>query len=167
MSVTILVCMANNRCIGRGGKIPWNLKTDLQRFKEITMNQAIIMGSKTFESIGVPLPNRSNIVLSRDKELLHYDNLKTENSSLVVVNRKEQALVLGRACLRTFIIGGEEIYKLFIDVADEIYLSILPDDYEGDVFFPELDDKDWRVINTELVKDELTYYKFVQLKRIR
>lgn len=167
MSVAIIVCMANNLCIGKEGKIPWHLRSDLKRFKDLTSGQALIMGSKTYESIGRPLPDRLNIVLSRTKPLLHYD--KELMGKVAVVNTMEQALVLGKSKAVTFIIGGEEVYKTALEmgIVDKIYLSILPTDYEGDTFFPDVEEKDWRVVEQELVKDGSTYYKFIQLEKVK
>lgn len=163
--VIIIACVANNGVIGKNGKIPWSLATDLERFKSITLHSALIIGSKTYESIGKPLPNRFNIVLSRTKELLHYES-ELGKGDVVTVQNKDHALVLGRSCGNTFIIGGAEIYKLFMEEADKLYLSVLPIDYEGDVYFPEIDPNKWKVDNTELIKDDFMYYKFIQFVRI-
>jgi len=165
MAVILVACVAKNGVIGNEGKIPWDLPTDMKRFKELTTYQAVVMGSKTFESIGKPLPDRMNIVLSKSKDLLHYDPNFT--GEVVVVQRKEAALVLGRSRANTYIIGGEEIYNLFMEDADKIYLSVLPIDYEGDAYFPDIDPTKWKVSNSELVKDGSTYYKYIQFERIR
>jgi dihydrofolate reductase len=164
MSLIIIACMSNNRVIGKDGSIPWKLPTDLKRFQELTLYSSIIMGSKTYEILGKPLLNRTNIVLSRTKDLLHYET-EPGAGDVVVVNNKEQALVLGRSCTKTFIIGGGEIYQLFIEDVDSLYLSILPIDVEGDTYFPDIDPLKWKIVNTELIKDGDLYYKFIQLRR--
>ena len=164
MAIILIACMANNGVIGREGKIPWHLPTDLQRFKKMTMRNSIIMGSKTYESIGRPLPDRRNIVLSRSKELLHYD--KDFKGEPVVVQDKHHALTIGKMYNDQYIIGGEEIYKLFMEDADKLCLSVLPVDYEGDAYFPEIDLNIWKASSTELVKDDEMYYKYIEFERI-
>ena len=124
-----IVAMANNRVIGKDNKLPWHFPADLKHFKELTVGSTVIMGRKTFESIGKPLPQRENIVLSRtrrsDLPQVHFfasfeealRNVKTENA---------------------YVIGGAELYRQTTDQIDGIYLTRIERDYEGDAFYPEI-----------------------------
>ena len=137
--------MGKNRELGFGNKLPWHLPDDLKRFKEITRGHAVIMGRKTYESIGRPLPDRQNIVITRDTNY--------ELPSGVVVGSMEEAvgfvtedILEGR---EVFIIGGAEIYKLGLPYANKMYLTFVDAEREADAFFPEFNEDDWSVTQTE------------------
>ena len=126
--IKIIVATSKNRVIGDSNSLIWHLPADLKRFKEITTGNTIVMGRKTFESIGRPLPNRRNIIITRD---ITYDVEGCE-----VVNSLEEALMIcNNNC---FIIGGGEIYSQTISIADQIYLTQVHEDFDGDTTFPEI-----------------------------
>ena len=142
---SIIVAIGKNREIGKGNKLLWHIPEDLKNFKEITTDKTVIMGRKTFESIGRPLPNRKNIVLSKngDKESFEqkgielYQNL--ENLTADYKNSEEEI----------FIIGGEQIYREFMQkgLVRRLYISYIEfSDSEADAYFPEIDYKNWRII---------------------
>jgi dihydrofolate reductase len=128
----------------------WKLSSDLKRFKELTTGHPVVMGRKTYESIGKPLPNRRNIIITR--------NLEYEVNGCEVVSSLEEALLLtNNDC---FIIGGGEIYKQSLEVADKIYLTLVHKDFEGDTTFPELG-KEWATIDTkDFDADEKNEYNY-------
>ena len=132
--------MARNRVMGRGNKLPWHLPADLQHFKRLTLGKPIVMGRKTWESIGRPLPGRQNIVVSRQP------GLQCEGAE--VVTSAEAAVAAAAGAGEIMIIGGSEIYALFLPLADRIYLTRVHADVEGDAVFPALGDA-WRLISDE------------------
>jgi dihydrofolate reductase len=136
--ISIIVAMSENRVIGNDNTLIWKLPADLKRFKEITTGNTIVMGRKTYESIGRPLPNRRNIIITRDK------NYKAEGCE--VVNSIEESLLTCGDNI--FIIGGGEIYKQSIGISDKIYLTLIHETFEGDTIFSELGDE-WKEINRE------------------
>jgi dihydrofolate reductase len=142
MLVTIIAAMSENRIIGRAGSLPWHLPADLRRFKSLTTGHTVIMGRKTFESIGCrPLPDRRCIVITR--------NADYRAEGVVVVLSLEDALQQVADDEEVFIIGGGEIYRHALPVADRLELTIVHTVIEGDTSFPELDLKDWRLIGEE------------------
>lgn len=117
--ISIIVAMDKNRLIGAEGKLPWHLPADLKFFKEVTLGQIVVMGSKTFESIGKPLPNRINMVLSR------------KNGCTI---QRVLDLASGN---NIFVIGGAEVYKQFIPIADRLIITHINSEFSGDTYFPE------------------------------
>lgn len=139
LRLSLLVAMARNRVIGRNNKLPWHLPADLKHFKFLTMGQTIVMGRKTYESIGRPLPGRANIIVTRQTGY--------EVPGAIVVNTIDDALLI---CERTgsingenFIIGGEELYRQTLKICQRIYITEIQRDFEGDAFFPEFDPNEW------------------------
>jgi dihydrofolate reductase len=130
MIISIIVAMAENRVMGRNGAIPWDLPADLRRFRELTMGRPVIMGRKTWESIGQPLPGRRNIVLSRRPDF--------RAEGCIVARSLEEALGMCAADDEAFICGGEELYRLALPLADTIYLTLVHQVCDGDVFFPPI-----------------------------
>ena len=126
--IKIIVAISKNRVIGDSNKLIWHLPADLKRFKEVTGGHPIVMGRKTYESIGRPLPNRRNIIITRDENY--------EVDGCEVVNSIEEALLLTNS--DCFIIGGGEIYKQTLHIADQIYLTQVDEEFDGDTTFPEL-----------------------------
>ena len=128
--ISAIVAMSENRVIGKGNRLPWRLPEDLKRFKELTVGNVVIMGRKTFESIGKPLPQRENVVITRQKEVSY--------SGVHMAHSLEEALkwAEGRS-KEIFIIGGEEIYRLALPYLDRLYLTLVQAQIEGDAFFPE------------------------------
>jgi dihydrofolate reductase len=133
--ISLVVAMARNRVIGRNNALPWRLSEDLKRFKATTLGKPILMGRKTFESIGKPLPGRRNIVLTRDPAW--------RADGVDVVRTVEEALQLTRESPELAVIGGAEIYRLTLPYADRVYLTRVEADVPGDTLFPELDVAQW------------------------
>jgi dihydrofolate reductase len=130
MIISIIAAMAENRVIGRDGAIPWDLPEDRRRFRELTMGHPVIMGRRTFESIGHPLPGRKNIVLTNRPGFLA--------EGCVVVNDLPSAFEACAGSNEVFICGGGELYRETLPLADRLFLTIIHNEAEGDVFFPEL-----------------------------
>ena len=155
--VKIIAAISKNRVIGNNNSLIWNLPNDLKRFKQLTSGNPVVMGRKTYESIGRPLPNRRNIIITRNNDL------SVENCE--VVNSLAQALLLcNNNC---FIIGGGEIYKQSISAADKLYITIVDENFKGDTFFPEID-KSWlEVSREEFQSDEKNNhnYSFIEYER--
>ncbi len=139
--ITLVAAMDRHRVIGRAGSIPWRLPDDLRFFKRVTLGKPLIMGRKTFESIGRPLPGRRNIVLTRHA---------TYNApGCLVVPSLEKALQAARPAPEIMIAGGSEIYALFFPLAFRLYLTHVEAAVDGDTFFPEFDPSGWREILRE------------------
>jgi len=137
--ITLIAACSKNRVIGKDNQLIWKVPGDLKRFKELTTGHPILMGRKTFESIGRPLPNRTNIVITRDKNWKHEGCLVYNNLEDVLSIFEKQNL---------FIIGGGEIYKMLIILSDKIELTLIDKHFEGDTYFPEID-SNWTVENIE------------------
>ncbi len=138
MIISIIVAAARNGVIGKNNQLIWHLPADLKRFKSITTGHTIILGRKTFESIGKPLPNRQTIIISRNLDYF-VEGCKTA-SSLV------DAIKLAENQEEIFICGGGEIYKQAIEIADRIYFTRVEADFEGDTVFPEIDNRIWKIM---------------------
>ncbi len=141
MTVSIVVAIAENNAIGKDNQLLWHLPADLKHFKAITSGHCIIMGRKTFESIGKPLPNRRNIVISRTDGL--------EISGAEVKSSIQDALQLCRDENEVFIIGGAEVYRSAMELVNRIYLTRVHEHYSGDTFFPEIDFNNWEETKVE------------------
>ncbi|PTX63719.1 dihydrofolate reductase [Kordia periserrulae] len=154
-NLTIIVAAAENNVIGKDNQLIWHLSDDLKRFKKLTSGHHIIMGRKTFESFPKPLPNRTHIVITRQK------NYKVPKGVIVVHTMKEAVSVATVADAEPFVIGGGEIYKQAIPFATKIELTRVHHEFEGDTFFPEIDTKDWKeVSNTFHKQDDKHEYEF-------
>ena len=155
--VIIIAAMAKNRVIGKDNKIPWYIKDDFKHFKELTLNNPIIMGKNTFLSLPKkPLPKRENIVLTFSKYSFSYDNITIKNSI-----KDAFEYCKNKNYPKIYIIGGASIYKQSIDLVDKIELTVIDKDYEGDTYFPEFDLNKWKLIKEEKNKGYsfLTYLK--------
>lgn len=145
MKISMIAAATLNHIIGKDGDMPWHLPADLKYFKRITLHHHVIMGRKTFEAFGggKPLPKRTNIVLTR-QEGVKYEGVQVAQSV-------EKALELARKAGETeaFLIGGEQIYRLGMEVADRIYLTRIYTELEGDTFFPIIDEADWQLVSEE------------------
>ena len=148
--VKIIVATSKNKVIGDSNSLIWHLPADLKRFKELTTGNSIVMGRKTYESIGRPLPNRRNIIITRD--------VKYDVEGCEVVNSLEEALMIcNNNC---FIIGGGEIYKQSMSIADQIYLTLVHEDFEGDTEFPEIG-SEWKMVTSQdFEPDEKNKHKY-------
>ena len=159
MKIILIAALDKGRVIGSEGSIPWNIQEDLNYFKEKTTNKAIIMGRKTFESIGRPLPNRLNIVMTRSKEKV---------DGVIIAPNKEIAIEKARDfSSEIFVIGGEYIYKEFLEMASEMLLTEIDLDTEGDTYFPKWEESEWLEVSREAKKDDSQKinYEFVKYKR--
>lgn len=141
MRVTLVVAASENSVIGRNGGLPWRLPEDLRRFRELTLGKPVLMGRRTFESIGRPLPGRRNVVISGRPGL--------EIDGCEVAASPEAALALVAEAEEAMIIGGEAIYRHFLPQAQRIHRTRVHATLEGDAFFPELDGKEWRLVASE------------------
>ena len=155
MKLSVLAAMGENRVIGRAGELPWRLPSELARLKRLTTGHCLLMGRKTWESIGRPLPERTSIVITRDPNY--------EAPGAVVVASFEEALQAARARNETeaFVFGGAAIYQLALPEADTLYLTRVHTSPEGDVEFPEFDEAAWKLVSeTEHPADERHAHAF-------
>ncbi len=155
MHVSLVVAASENNVIGDANEIPWHLPDDMASFRALTEGKPVIMGRKTNESIGRPLPKRHNIVISRQRDL--------EIEGCDVVSSLEEALEMAEeeSADEACVIGGGQIYKEAIDVADRIYMTRVHATVDGDVFFPEINEEEWEEIDrTEHSKDERHEFAF-------
>jgi len=156
--ITIFSAMSQNRAIGIDNSLPWNLPQDLKRFKKLTQNQVVVMGRKTYESLGRSLPNRLNIILTKDTK---WNGIKGDNT-YVYYSVEE---VLERFKTRDlYIIGGAEIYKAFMNYADKMEITFIDKEIEGDTYFPEISE-DWGIENKETHENEDFTYHFITYTR--
>jgi dihydrofolate reductase len=157
MIISFIVAMAQNRVIGLNQNLPWNIPTDLKRFKKITSGHVVIMGRKSFDAIGKPLPNRENVVITRQKNL--------QISGARVVPSLDEALNPYRSTEKEiFILGGGQIFSEALPIADRIYLTLIEKDYEGDAYFPEAD---WTIFEKtfEESHSDPVPFKFIDYQR--
>ena len=161
MRVALVAAIAEGGVIGRDGALPWHISEDLQHFKKVTMGKPVVMGRKTYESIGKPLPGRSNIVVTR--------NLGLELDGVTVVHSLDEALRMAERFrpTETFLIGGAELYQLALPKVDRMYLTRVHKKFDGDTFFPEFDRDEWLELEREDRFSEKAGlgYSFVTLER--
>ena len=147
MKITLVAAIASNNVIGKENSLPWNIPEDLKRFKQMTSGHTILMGRKTFDSIGRPLPNRQNIVMTKDKNF--------EREGIKVINDFDEALELIKESNEdVFVIGGSKIYELFEPVANSLAITRILKDFEGDAFFPDINWDLWQIEKEEKFFDE-------------
>lgn len=160
--LSIIVAIANNNVIGKDNKLIWHLPEDLKRFKNLTTGHTIIMGRKTFESLGRVLPNRKHVILCNDMAL----NIDDENVEVLpdislldkYINSEEE----------NFVIGGATIYRLLMPYAKKMYITKINQSFEGDVFFPEIKDEEWQAVSKEPgLKDETNPYDYEYINYVR
>ena len=160
--LSIIVAVAENNVIGKDNKLIWHLPADLKRFKEITTGHTIIMGRKTFESLGRVLPSRKHVILCNDMEM----NVEDENVEVL-----EDISMLDKYMQDTeehFIIGGATIYKLLMPKANKIYLTLIHEKFDGDVYFPEISDDEWKIVDrTAGITDEKNPYNYEFITYVR
>ena len=160
MTVTIVVAIAENYAIGKHNQLLWHMPADLKHFKQITSGHTVIMGRKTYDSVGKPLPNRRNIIITRQDITI---------PGCEVVKSVEEALKLCSNEEEVFIEGGAEIYKLAIYKTDRIYLTIIHHSFDADSFFPEIDYMEWKEVSRDdhPADEKHKYpYSFITLERI-
>lgn len=155
--IKIIVCTSENGVIGNANSLMWYLPVDLKRFKQITTGQTIVMGRKTYESIGKPLSKRKNIIITSNRDY--------KVKGCEVVNSLEDALKLcNNDC---FIIGGGEIYKQSINIADKIYLTLIHETFYGDVVFPEIGDEWVKIGSEDFEPDKKNPYKYSFIEYVK
>ena len=138
MIISLIAAMDRNRLIGQGNRLPWRLPADMKHFRKLTLGKPVVMGRRTFESIGKPLAKRTNIILTRDP---HF-----RASGCIVTHGVDQALSEADGCEELMIIGGYSVYEQFLDCAGRFYLTQIHECLEGDVYFPEFELSHWREV---------------------
>lgn len=159
MLISLIVAVSANNVIGKNNQLIWHLPADLKHFKQLTTGHTIIMGRKTYDSIGKPLPNRRNVVISRSV---------TQIEGCEVAPSLEDALKLSSEEKEVFMIGGAEIYRQALPLADRIYLTHVHQNFDGDTFFPETDLQTWQETEREdFLPDEKNKlsYSFITLNK--
>ena len=154
MNIVIIAAVSENNIIGYQGKIPWHIPEDLKRFKELTSGNAVIMGRKTYDSIGKPLPKRTNIVVTRNKNF--------EAKGISVAHSLEDAIKQSQDFGRAYIIGGQQIYEQAMPLADKLELTLVHKAVQGDSVFPKINYREWKE-TSRTGKQEysfVTYTKF-------
>lgn len=162
MLISLIVATAQNGVIGRDNQLIWHLPDDLKQFKRLTTGHPIIMGRKTFESIGKPLPNRTSIVITRNE---HW-----QFEGVIVVNSVQEAIEAARqtGTEEAFVIGGAEIYQMMLPASDKIYLTEVTADFEGDAYFRIPDQNEWREVQRtahNVDEKHAVAFDFVELVR--
>lgn len=158
MKISLISAVAENRAIGKDNQLLWRIPEDMKYFRETTAGHAVIMGQKTYESLGRPLPNRTNIIVTFDREF--------QADGCIILYDLDQAFEYAKnqGEEEVFVIGGGSIYKQTLDRADRLYITIVKGEFEGDVFFPEYDQFS-KVISRRDSKDENYEYSFLVLEK--
>jgi dihydrofolate reductase len=160
MRISAICAMSENRVIGCNNKLPWHLPADLRHFKKLTLGKPILLGRKTYESIGRPLPDRCNVVITRDMDF--------KAPGCVVVNSIEHALDAVAYSEEVFIVGGSLLYQQTLSLTQRLYVTIIHQDFEGDTFFPDTDPQEWKEIehvNYSADAENPYPYSFIVLDR--
>lgn len=157
--ISAIVAVAKNNVIGNKGQIPWKIKGEQKRFRDLTIGKSIIMGRKSFEEIGRPLPGRKTIVISRSSNFT-YENCFTVRSfkeALEILKNEEEI----------FIAGGGKVYEEAFPYCSRIYLTVIDKEIEGDVFFPEVNEKEFKKIYEKKIDGEIpyTYYTYERIEK--
>lgn len=151
--ISMIVAMADNRAIGKDNQLLWHLPDDFKHFKAVTMAKPILMGRKTYQSIGKPLPGRQNIVISKDQTFAA--------NGVAVVNSIEAALDEVETDGEVMVIGGASFYQQMLPLAEKLYVTHVHQSFDADTFFPEIDAEQWRVVDrVEHAADEKHAYRF-------
>lgn len=162
MMISMIVAIGNDRQLGKDNQLLWHISEDLKNFKRITMDKPIVMGRKTYDSIGRPLPKRTNIILTRDHSY--------KQDGCLVFHSKEEILSWASEnnLDELVIIGGSEIYKLFLGDTHKLFLSQVDYDGPADVYFPKIDQGSWKLINeeTHMKNEKAPAWVFKELDRI-
>ena len=159
--IAIIVAMASNRTIGLDNTLPWRIPEDLKHFKALTMGHHMIMGRKTFESIGKPLPGRTTVVVSRDR------SLKIEGCT--IAHSLPEAIAACAGDDATFVVGGAELYAQALPLVDTLYITEIQQDVEGDAHFPTLNRAEWAEVSRKTARQEAPQpleYHFVEYRRL-
>ncbi|WP_276346514.1 dihydrofolate reductase [Daejeonella sp. JGW-45] len=157
MTISLIVAVDENNGIGKDNQLPWHLPADLKHFKTLTTGHPILMGRKTFESIGKALPNRRNIVISRQ------EGYTAEGAD--AVSSLQEAFLLCEGEEEVFIIGGAQIFEHSLSLADVIYLTVIHHRFDADTFFPKIDKKAWKEVESSSHQpDEKNKYSYTFIK---
>ena len=155
--ITLIAAAAENNALGKNNEMIWHLPDDFKRFKKLTSGHFIIMGRKTYESLDGPLPNRTHIIITRQENYAE----KVDANCCIVVDSIEDAIAKSASEDETFVIGGGEIYKLALPLADKIELTRVYGTFEADAYFPEIDENKWNLVNEDYhPKDEKHNFDF-------
>ncbi|MDC1464567.1 dihydrofolate reductase [Polaribacter sp.] len=161
--ITVIAAIASNNALGKDNDLIWHLPADLKRFKKVTTGHYILMGRNTYESIGKPLPNRTTIIITRNKNYF--------KEGCLIANSLEQAIEMSKEQAQVFIIGGAQIYKETIakNLAQQLDITLVHKDFEADVYFPEIDPKIWKEVvreNFEADEKNKLDYSFISYQKI-
>ena len=162
--LSIIVAVAKNNVIGKDNKLIWHLPEDLKRFKALTTGHTIIMGRRTFESLGRVLPNRKQVILCNDMEM------NVENANVEILEDISMLDKYINSEEENFVIGGATIYKLLMPYANKMYITHINEEFDGDVYFPDISKDEWQIVEKEKgIKNEANpfEYEYVTYKRIR
>ncbi len=158
MTVSLIAAIAAHRVIGNRGALPWRLPDDMARFKRLTMGNPVVMGRGTWQSMGRALPGRHNVVLSRDPSLVI--------GGCTVVHSMEEAVSAVGPVRELFVIGGAQVYALFLPSADRLYITWIDAEVPGDAFFPEVPWEEWRIVAEETAKPGSAFpHRFTDYER--
>ncbi|MCG9729807.1 type 3 dihydrofolate reductase [Shewanella sp. Isolate13] len=156
MKIAMIAAMANNRVIGKDNQMPWHLPEDLRHFKAMTLGKPVVMGRKTYESIGRPLPGRHNIVISRQEDLVI--------EGVTRVSSFDEAKIAAGDCEELVVMGGGQLYEMLLPQADILYLTEIALTVDGDTYFPQWDDGSWQEVSRDVAKnDKGVEYSFIKL----
>jgi len=155
MQTIIIAAVAKNNIIGKDNKLPWHYKEDFQHFKQLTLNHVVVMGRKTFESIGKPLPNRVNIIVSRNKDL--------RIEGCTIAQSLQDAIIFCKKnnTQKMFIIGGSSLFTEGLQLADTLELTEIQKEVDGDVYFPQWNKSEWN----EISREDKGEYHFVRYEK--
>jgi dihydrofolate reductase len=157
--ISIIVAMSQNSVIGFKNELPWHISEDLKNFRKITLNHSVIMGRKTYDSIGKPLKDRCNIVISRDTSL--------KIDGVEVVDSLKKAISKTNKLSEVFIIGGEQIYSIALPIATHMYITKVDGIFDGDAFFPDYIQDEWKEISREdLITEKNLRFSFLKYEKI-
>ena len=160
MLISLIAAMASNRVIGHKGDIPWKIPGEQKMFKEITMDHTVIMGRKTYESLGRPLPGRTNIVITRQTDY--------QAPGCIIAHDLDDALaVCSQEENEAFICGGGQLYHLALPMADKIYLTVLPREIAGDTYFPEISEAEFEITTSQFIEvaEPYSFYIYERIMR--
>lgn len=160
--LSIIVAIAKKNVIGKDNQLIWHLPEDLKRFKKLTTGHTIIMGRKTFESLGRILPNRKHVILCNDMEM------KIENENVEVLEDISMLEKYIKSEEENFVIGGATIYKLLMPYANKLYVTKIQEEFEGDVYFPKIKEEEWQEVEREKgIKNEENPFEYEYITLIR
>lgn len=160
--ISLIVAMDQNRVIGKENQLPWYLPADLQYFKKVTMGKPIVMGRKTFDSIGRVLPGRENVIVTRNRDY-------TNDDCTILYSMEDVKKFADASEQEVMIIGGAEIFKEILPVADRLYITKIHAEFPGDTYFPLIDDKEWKQVSSKpgMVDEKNKYaHEFIVLDRV-